>query len=199
MNTIDARGLACPEPVLLTKKAVDAGGGIFDVLVDDEVPLENIKRFCNGYNCSLTVEPLEGFWKLTVSPQESGVQKAAGGGAPTVHEYAPAPVTVLITRNRLGDNEELGEMLIEGLINTLPEAASQPSALIFMNTGVRLTTEGSHVLESLRKLEARGIEVKSCGACLDYYDIKDKLRVGIVTNMYETAERITSGGKLVTI
>ena len=199
MKAIDARGLACPEPVLLTKKAVDAGEGAFDVLVDDAVPLENIKRFCDGYNCSLVVEQQEGYWKLTVSPKEGGAQRAAVNEALAAQGGGPAPATLILTRNRLGDNAELGEMLMEGLINTLPEAAEPPATIIFINAGVFLTTEGSHVLETLRKLEARGVTVKSCGACLDYYNLKEKLRVGIITNMYETSEKITSGDKVVTI
>ena len=204
MNTVDARGLACPEPVLLTKRAADAGTGVFAVLVDDEVPLENIKRFCDGYNCSLAVEPLEGYWQLTVSPPAGGAPAAtglnvAGPDLAAVAAGGLQPVTMIIARNRLGDNEELGELLVEGLINTLPEAVNPPATLIFMNGGVRLTAEGSHVLPALRALEALGVEIKSCGTCLDYYQLKDKLRVGIITNMYETAEKITSGGKVVTI
>ncbi|MCL2766477.1 MAG: sulfurtransferase TusA family protein [Peptococcaceae bacterium] len=67
MKTIDARGLACPEPVLLTKRTVDAGEKMFDVLVDDEIPVENIKRFCDSNNCSLTQERLTDFWKLSIT------------------------------------------------------------------------------------------------------------------------------------
>lgn len=204
MKTIDARGLACPEPVLLTKRAVDAGETLFDVLVDDEIPVENIKRFCDSYNCSLTEEQRTGYWKLTISPLEGSINEtadsqAAGDENPTALNSGLAPATLLFTRDRIGDNEELGELLLEGLINTLPDSVNLPEIMIFLNSGVRLTTTGSHVLESLRMLESRGVEIRSCGTCLDYYGLKDKLCVGIITNMFETANRITAGGKVVSI
>ena len=203
MKTVDARGLACPEPVLLTKRAVDEGEKIFDVLVDDEIPLENIKRFCDSYNCSLTEVRTADHWKLTITHGASvpvGGPSAAGDRADLcVCVNEAAPLALLLTRDKIGDNEELGGLLVEGFINTLHEAANLPKIIIFMNSGVRLTTAGSHVLESLRVLESKGVTIKSCGTCLDYYGLKDKLSVGIITNMYETAETITAGSRVVTI
>jgi selenium metabolism protein YedF len=71
--------------------------------------------------------------------------------------------------------------------------------MIFMNSGVFLTTEGSDVLESLKTMEESGVEILSCGTCLDYYGLKDKLAVGEVTNMYTAVELLTSAAKAVTL
>lgn len=208
MKIIDARGLACPEPVLLTKGAVDAGEKKFVVLVNDEIPKENIKRFCAGYNCSL-VETREAYgWRLTVSLQEGGAKAEAAAecqAAVTETKTTPAVekasdgVVFLIAGDKIGFNEELGKLLLEACLNTLPEATNKPKIMIFMNEGVRMTAEGSPVLPSLSKLSALGVEIRSCGTCLDYYGLKDKLQVGIITNMYDTVEALTGGDKVIRI
>jgi len=71
--------------------------------------------------------------------------------------------------------------------------------MIFMNSGVSLTTEGSEVLELLKAMEEKGVEILSCGTCLDYYGLKEKLAVGKVTNMYAIVEAITTASRSVTL
>ncbi|OPX84847.1 MAG: sulfur transfer protein SirA [Pelotomaculum sp. PtaB.Bin104] len=197
MRIIDARGLACPEPVLLTKKAVDAGEKEFTVLVDDEIPKENIKKFCGGYNCSMDETPDAGGWKLTIR-QKEGCAECEIPQEP-IKKESNSRVTFLITCNKIGINDELGKILIEGLINTLPSATNKPRLMIFLNEGVHLTTEGSPVLQSLTKLADLGVEIRSCGTCLDYYGLKEKLQVGIITNMYDTVEAMISGDVIIKI
>lgn len=200
MKIIDARGLACPEPVLLTKKAVDAGETEFVVLVDDESPKENIKRFCDGYNCSLVATPDANGWKLSIRRKEGGaVSDAPAAPATLATKEFNAGITMMITCDKIGNNDELGKILIEGFINTLPSATNKPRLIMFLNEGVRLTTEGSPVLQSLARLIEAGVEIRSCGTCLDYYGLKDKLQAGIITNMYDTVEALTSGDVIVKI
>lgn len=197
MKIIDARGLACPEPVLLTKKAVDAGEKEFAVLVDDEIPKENIRKFCDGYNCSMDETPDAGGWKLTIRQKEGCL--ACEIPQESIKKELNFRVTFLITCNRIGINDELGKILIEGFINSLPSATNKPRLMIFLNEGVHLTTEGSPVLQSLKKLTDLGVEIRSCGTCLDYYGLKEKLQVGIITNMFDTVEAMTSGDEIVKI
>lgn len=200
MKIIDARGLACPEPVLLTKQAVDAGEMEFTVLVDDEIPKENIKRFCEGYNCSIVETPDANGWRLSIRRKEGGAvsDHPAVLAIPETKE-CNAGITFMITCDKIGDNDELGKILMEGFINTLPAATNKPRRIMFLNEGVRLTTEGSPVLPSLAKLVEAGVEIRSCGTCLDYYGLKDKLQVGTITNMYDTVEALTSGDVIVKI
>jgi selenium metabolism protein YedF len=197
MKIIDARGLACPEPVLLTKKAVDAGEIEFEVLVDDEIPKENIRKFCAGCNYSVIETPSAGGWKLTIRRKEDGAV-CEMPQEPKVPELN-RNITFMITRDKIGINDELGKILMEGFINTLPSATNKPRLIMFLNEGVRLTTEGSPVLQSLAKLAETGVEIRSCGTCLDYYGLKDKLQVGTITNMYDTVEAITSGDVVIKI
>jgi len=197
MKIVDARGLACPEPVLLTKKAVDDGEKEFVVLVDDEIPKENIRKFCDGNNCSMDEAPDAGGWKLTVRQKEGCA--ACEELLEPVKRESNSRITFIITCNKIGINDELGKILIEGFINTLPSATNKPRLVIFLNEGVHLTTEGSPVLQSLAKLVELGVEVRSCGTCLDYYGLKEKLKVGIITNMYDTVEAMTGGDVIVKI
>lgn len=98
-------------------------------------------------------------------------------------------IAVMICTDSIGTGEEeLGHNLMKSYIYSLTEADDKPSAMMFLNKGVNLTTTGSPVLEMLRQLEADGTELLTCGACLDYYGLTDELRVGEVTNMYYNVE-----------
>ncbi len=192
-RVVDARGLACPQPVLMTKEALESiEEGVITVLVDNMASRENVKRFAQRMGCTVDVSERDGAFELKIVkgftcelPQYQGEPEKAEEG----------PV-ILITSDKLGEEEELGHLLMKGFISTLKEATRKPSKLLFMNTGVYLTVEGSPVLEALRELEARGVEIYSCGTCLDYFNLKDKLAVGHITNMYDTVEGLT-GARLV--
>src|SRR3974390_2026213 len=82
-------------------------------------------------------------------------------------------------------NDELGRLLMRNLLKALLDSPPLPERMVFLNSGVRLTTEGSPVLESLKEFENQGVEILSCGTCLDYFSLKDKLMVGKVTNMFD--------------
>jgi len=105
-----------------------------------------------------------------------------------------------ITSDKLGaGDDQLGAALIRAFINTLCNASTRPAKLLFINDGVKLTTEGSPVLDDLQLLAIGGVEIFSCGTCLDYYKLKDKLKVGLVTNMYDTVDSLLSAGKIIKI
>jgi selenium metabolism protein YedF len=107
---------------------------------------------------------------------------------------------MLITGDQLGSGDEiLGSLLMTAFINTLADAAPKPARMIFINRGVMLTTEGSRVLDTLQQLEKEAVEILSCGTCLNHYQIKEKLRVGQVTNMYDTVNSLLTAGKVVRI
>jgi selenium metabolism protein YedF len=113
----------------------------------------------------------------------------------SISQTAAHPYIVAFQRDHLGDGpEDLGKILIKAFINTLPETAIAPTALVFQNSGVLLACEGSPVLEALKKLEARGIPLLSCGTCLDYYQKKEALMAGKVSNMYEIVETLSKAG-----
>ncbi len=107
---------------------------------------------------------------------------------------------IFITSDRLGTgDEELGKILMKSFLNTLWDYKTKPSKVLFINRGVMLTTEGSEVLETLELLEKEGVEILSCGTCLAFYRIKEKLRVGKVTNMPYIVDSLLTTSKIISI
>ena len=190
METIDCRNMPCPAPVITVKKALQ-GHREIQVLLDDGAPRENVARFCRNRGCQVTEEQQGSGWVLTISGNPEVMH--------TLHHSVPAGDRVLlITSDRLGDGpEELGRLLLRNFIHTLLETAELPTRMLFMNTGVHLTCEGSDTLEALGKLADMGVEIFSCGLCLDFFGIKEKLRSGAVTNMLTTAESLLSAGVVI--
>lgn len=205
---IDARGLACPEPVILTKKALEEdGSAILEVLVDNEAARDNVARFAafSGRTLSSIVES-SGSYTLTIEAGPAASGQESGGVSPAVGPAAPglaasvkgtAGVTVLIPSDKLGrGDEELGALLLKGFIYALAEADIPPKRIIFMNSGVRACVEDSVSLDDLRRLEAKGVVVLSCGTCLDFYNIKNRLAVGRISNMYEISACLLDGATI---
>ncbi|HUW71542.1 MAG TPA: sulfurtransferase-like selenium metabolism protein YedF [bacterium] len=200
---IDARGQACPGPVILLKKALEAGEkGLIDILVDNEAARENVTRFASKKGCAIIASTgAVPDIRVTVSPSSASGAKPmeAGPSETTVPAKAPAsraderPLVVLIESDRMGiGNDELGALLIRGFLYALTERDEQPDAIILMNHGVLLAVEGSDSLENLRRLVDLGVELLACGTCLEFLGVKNKLAVGRVSNMYEIADRLSS-------
>ena len=107
------------------------------------------------------------------------------------------PFVIVISENKMGrGNDELGTVLIKAFMHTLAGQAQKPDVMIFYNTGVKLTVQGSEVLEDLKQLEGEGVQILVCGTCLNYFEIKDKLAAGVVSNMYDIVETMSSAGRL---
>ena len=186
---IDARGLACPQPVVLTKKGLEDSDQL-TTIVDNSAAVENVTKLAKSKGCTVQVEEKEGDYYLHIS-------KSCCDVLASNEEQEKA--VVLITSNLFGQGEEeLGKTLMKSFLYALTQVENIKQ-MIFMNSGVFLTTEGSEVIESLKAMEESGVEILSCGTCLDYYGLKDKLAVGEVTNMYTAVEAITSASRAVTL
>lgn len=195
-TNIDARGLACPQPVIATKKALEGIiDGVVTILLDNLISKENVVKFATANGCGVSIIDQDGDFLVKISkglptPGQTVISKSAGSGD-TV--YA-------ITQDTLGNGKvELGEVLMKGFIYTLLEIKPLPKAILFMNGGILLTIEGSPVLENLQKLSQTGVEILSCGTCLDYFEVKDKLAIGGVTNMYTIVEMMSAASKVITL
>ena len=189
MNSLDVRGMSCPLPVVSVKRALESAEGELRVLLDDGAPRENVRRFAQGRGYQVREEPLEDGFALTISGKKS----------PEVAVAVRAGATVmLIGSDRLGDGpEELGRLLMKNFIMTLIELPELPDRMLFINTGVLLTAAGSEVIEALEALGNRGVEVLSCGICLDFFKKKETLAAGGVTNMFTIAESLLQAGSVV--
>jgi selenium metabolism protein YedF len=191
VSEIDARGLPCPQPVIKTKKALEEiESGQITVLVDSPESGENVRRFAQSQGCQVVVREEDGVFYLAITKGVSPRTELKTGGGEVI----------LITSDQLGvGDERLGEILMKSFLNTLWDYEPKPSKLLFINNGVRLTTEGSEVLETLTLLEKKGVQVFSCGTCLEYYNLREKLRVGLVSNMYATVDALLQATKVIKV
>ena len=195
MITVDAMGDNCPIPVIKTKKAMDAltGPETIEVLVDNEIAVQNVTKMATSAGGKVTSEQKAekeyAEFKVTIEME----------GAPAAEDDAQDDNTVVvISSDRMGTgNDELGKVLIKGFIFAVTQLDKLPKTMLFYNGGATLTTEDSDSLEDLKSLEAQGVEIMTCGTCLDYYGLKDKLAVGTVTNMYSIVETMAKAGRIV--
>ena len=207
--TIDARGEACPIPVVRTLKALAAlaGPGTVETLVDNEIAVQNLTRMGEGKGCAVASERLgEKEWRVTVTTSVAlGVSDAEAEsatcevpGAPSFSPAAPKNVVVAITSECMGTGDDvLGRKLMGSFVYSLTQLDELPATVLLYNGGAHLSCEGSPALEDLRGLAASGVEVLTCGTCLDHYGIADTLGVGEVTNMYVIAQRLTGASLVV--
>ena len=174
-KTVNALGDICPIPLVKAKEAIKElqGAGTVEVLVDNEIAVQNLTKMANqkGYGCS----------SRKVKEQEYQVTLTVGEAEATMGE----------------GNDELGATLLKGFIYALTQQDELPDQMLFYNGGAFLTCEGSQSLEDLKMLEEQGVEIRTCGTCLNFYGISDKLQVGEVTNMYDIAERMTKADRII--
>lgn len=190
-KTVDARGLSCPEPVIMIKKALDSQD-IDEVLaiVDNRAALENIARMAKTLNFESMIEEQEGSYYINIIKDELQTGK----------ENLRGNTVVLLKSNVLGQGDDkLGSVLMKGFMYTLTQMEGELKALLFLNSGVLLTTSGSELIEHLQQLEVNGVEIRSCGTCLEYYGLTDKLEVGTVGNMYSIVEDMLHASKVITL
>ena len=194
MLTVNAIGDACPIPVVKTKKAIEAltADETVVVLVDNETALQNVTKAARTMGFEVQQE--------TVSDKEFKItiQVVKGAAAPAEEEPAACccegykkNYVVAVSSDKMGEgSEKLGKVLIKAFFFALTQQDELPGTIIFYNGGVKLSTEGSPVLEDLKNLAAQGVEVISCGTCLNFYQLSEKLAVGEVSNMYDIVEHL---------
>ncbi|MDD5308143.1 MAG: sulfurtransferase-like selenium metabolism protein YedF [Deltaproteobacteria bacterium] len=187
---VDARGQSCPGPVIETRKALaEAGLESAEVLVDDDAAAENVSRMARsmGFSVRFEQDPA-GYFRLGLEREGAGPDACR-----------PAPrVVVLVASPTLGHgDDDLGRILMTAFLKTLKDVSPRPGAIVFVNGGVKLTSEGSDLVEAIRTLEDQGARVLSCGTCLDFYRLKDKLKVGSVSNMFEIASLLVAADRIV--
>lgn len=198
MITVNAMGDNCPIPVIKTKKAIAAltGPETIEVLVDNEIAVQNVTKMATGSGGKVTSEKL-GDAEFKVTIEMEGAPEADEAEAVCVPDARDNTV-VVVSSDRMGSgNDELGKVLIKGFIFAVTQLDTLPKTMLFYNGGATLTTEDSDSLEDLKSLEAQGVNIMTCGTCLDYYGIKEKLAVGSVTNMYVIAETMAGADKII--
>lgn len=203
MITVNALGDNCPIPVIKTKKAMQelTGPETIEVLVDNEIAVQNVTKMAASSGGTVTSEQTgEKEYKVVIQVNHMAADsETADGEAAKAHEAgAKENMVVVIASDRMGEgNDALGKVLIKGFIFAVTQLDTLPKAMLFYNGGATLTAEGSDSIEDLKGLEEQGVEIMTCGTCLDYYQLKDKLQVGTVTNMYSIVETMAAADKII--
>jgi selenium metabolism protein YedF len=190
MNTIDCKGLKCPQPVINTKKYFDSiEKGEAEVIVDNEVAKNNLSRLCDNNGLKYSVDEKEGLFHIKIVKYDN---------TDKISVKQSENLVILVSSDKLGAGDDtLGSTLMKSYMYALSESDKLPKDLLFINSGVNLVTEDSAVLESLKKLSERGVYIASCGVCLDFYGIKERLAVGEITNMYTIIDKMNSAGNTI--
>ncbi len=198
MIQVNAMGDTCPIPIVKTKKAIAqlGGAGTVETLVDNEISVQNLTKMANQKGYAVKSEKLgPGQYKVTMTVGEQDAPPEDGADETCL--VTPAPegkrnIVVAVTSPRMGEgNDELGAVLMKGFLYALNQQDTLPATILFYNGGAPLTCQGSQSLEDLKSLEAQGVEILTCGTCLNYYGLTDQLAVGEVTNMYTITEKLT--------
>lgn len=198
MLKVDARGDACPLPVVKAKKAISElkGAGEVEVLVDNEIAVQNLTKMAQQKGYQYSAEKLaEREYRVLFTVGEPAAEEEE---APACAPDARTDTVVVIASDKMGEGaEELGKTLLKAFVFALTQQDKLPKTVLFYNGGASLTCEGSPMLEDLKTLESEGVEIMTCGTCLNYYGLTEKLAVGSVTNMYAIVEKLTHAGNVV--
>ena len=191
MIKVNAIGDACPIPVVKTKNAIRelGGSGVVEVSVDNEIAVQNLLKMAKQKEYEAAFEKKSNTeYIVTINVNGGEVSDAKPVTKATVKSvviYLKETI-VVIDSDKMGDgDEEFSKTLLKGFIYALSSQDIPPAKILFYNTGVRITTEGSASIEDLKVLEKAGAKIYSCGACLNNYGLSEKLSVGEVTNMYD--------------
>ncbi|MEI6125696.1 MAG: sulfurtransferase-like selenium metabolism protein YedF [Pseudomonadota bacterium] len=196
---VNAKGLACPEPVVLTKKALDGlAEGQVIVLIDSENSRSNVVRMAESQGCTAASESNAAGFTVTISklagsapaPEQSPQIACAAGGA-------GGEIVYLFDADYIGSNMELGKVLVNGFMNAALSLPHSTCAIVLISNAVRLAVKGSYALEVLAKLEKRGCRILICGTCLDFFKIRDQVQAGTVSNALEIMQHLTEAAKVI--
>lgn len=206
MKQIDARKQACPLPVIMAKKEIEAGEVAFEIVVDNKIAVENLKKFAKNqqFECEV-VENGEEFFVSFLGNEEckNEISKKREQEQKIVKEKLqnlPSDYSIFIGRDGIGEGDKtLGRTLMQMFLYTVTEYDHLPKAILLMNGGVLLPVEDEQCVKHLQKLIELGVEVVVCGTCLNYYGIAEKLQVGTIGNMYEIFEKMERSAKVITL
>lgn len=197
-KTVDCRGMACPLPVINAKKAAESlhPGDTLIVRVDNEIAVQNLQRFAQHMGFAANGEKGNDS-EFAVTMRIGGEAKAEPETACAMDARKKGMLVVLSGCTMGSGDEKLSKALMKAFVFALTKQDVLPETVLCYNTGAYLTTEGADTLEDLKLLESEGVTVLTCGTCLDFYGLKEKLAVGGITNMYEIVQRMESAQTIV--
>ena len=203
MIKVNAIGDACPIPVVKTLNAIKElkGADVIETLVDNETAVQNLIRMADKKGCKVNAEKIsDNEFKVVIEVGEA----ALAAPIDTENVVCELPkngkknTVVVISSKAMGHGgDELGTALMKGFIFALSQQETLPTTILFYNGGANIPVEGSVSLEDLKNMEAQGVEILTCGTCLNFYGLTEKLAVGEVTNMYTIVEKMTGADLII--
>lgn len=189
---VDARNLSCPQPVVLTRQALEEADEVVTI-VDNEAARDNISRLGKSQGCEVNTEVKKDGIYLTLRKVEAETAKE--------ERVSTTDIVLFIASDILGrgNNQELGRLLMQSFLHTVGGLRFRPETTIFINDGVRLVTSDSPVLGELRQMENQGVEILACGTCLSRLELTDKVAVGQVSDMHTIADTLLRAKKIVSL
>lgn len=202
MLKVNAMGDTCPIPVVKTKDAIrqlGADGGVVETLVDNEIAVQNLTKMANQKGYGVESEKLgENEYRVVMTVGAGADLPAEGEETVCVVPAGQKNTVVVVGADHMGEGEgELGKNLLKAFLYALSQQETLPRTILFYNGGAFLTCQGSLSLEDLKSMAERGVEVLTCGTCLNFYGLTEKLCIGTVTNMYVIAEKMLNAGNVV--
>jgi selenium metabolism protein YedF len=198
---IDCKGMNCPLPVVNAKKEAEKlnAGDVLTVLVDNEIAVQNLTRFAEHKGFGVSAEK-KGNKEYAVIMNISGTtdEETKDEDVACVMDSRRKGMLVVLSGNVMGTGDDkLGTSLMKAFVFALTKQDQLPDTILCYNTGAYLTCEGADTLEDLKLLESEGVTILTCGTCLDFYGLKEKLAVGGVTNMYDIVERMENAAQII--
>jgi selenium metabolism protein YedF len=200
MEIIDAKGLPCPKPVMLVKKALDIQDEII-IEVDNETAADNIRMFAESKGCDVNISPEgDSIYHVHINNIKKSELKTKEIMCNNISDnIEKGPTVFVFSSNSMGNGDDkLGHLLIKGFIHATTELERLPEIMVFYNTGVKLLTVDSGTAEDICNIEKRGVKVIACGTCVNYFEIGDKIAAGSIGNMYDIVSILSSSVRIVT-
>lgn len=196
-HVLDCQGLPCPQPVIQTKEKLDAmqAGEQLEIIVDNEGSCSNVSRFAESQGHTVSFQEKKGNYHIHIKKGEGEtIQESPETECDTMQKK---DIFVYVASEFMGSgDDELGAILMKAYFETLSHFAKDITHMTFVNSGVKLAIEGSPVLEHIKEMEQMGIEILSCGTCLNHFGIKEKLAVGQVSNMFTILDAQSKAGTI---
>jgi selenium metabolism protein YedF len=199
MKEIDARGLACPAPVLQTKATLqEEKAGDVRVVVDNAASQQNVQRFLDSQGFQTTLEQNgDDYLVIGTCVSEPGEQPQLFAER---HAEDRKKIMVMCATDRIGFGDDaLGLKLMVNFLRTLKEMGDELWRLVFVNNGVKLTIDSAEVLGDLREYEKSGLKILVCGTCLNHFNLLERKQVGETTNMLDIVTTMQLADKVISI
>lgn len=202
---VDARGKACPLPVIETRNALREHGAPVVTLVDNDIARQNVEKMARQMGLNAATQQEEGNWRITLTAAaEQGFDPDSQEVADLMENIPPCtvpaqgPTVVVLSADVMGTGDDtLGRALMKGFVYALTQLDEAPDTVLLYNGGAKLSVEGAETVADLQTLAEAGAEILTCGTCLNHYGLTEKLAVGSVTNMYVIAETLAKAGKVI--